>query len=138
MRLQVVCALAAAVFALSACTKKSETSAEVQRDVAKAQAEGQRDVADARADVQEANADADRDVAQAIGDHDQDGVAKAAHDANETADKGKSKIMLAQAEAAHKVAVEKCEALSGAPQKECKDDADKTLEHEKEAAKANQ
>ena len=138
MRLQVVCALAAAVFALSACNKKSETAAEVQRDVAKAQAEGQRDVADARADVQEANADADRHVAKAIGDHNQDDVAKAAHDANETADKGKAKIRLAQAEAAHKVAVEKCEALSGAPQKECKDDADKTLEHEKEAAKANQ
>jgi len=137
MRLQVVCALAAAVFALSACTKKAETSAEVQRDVSKAQAEGQRDVADAQADVKEANADADRDVAKAIADHDQDDVSKAAHDANETADKGKAKIMLAEAEAAHKVAVEKCEALSGAPQKECKDDADKTLEHEKEAAKAN-
>ena len=138
MQLKVICALAAAVLALSACTKKSETAAEVQRDVAKAQAEGQRDVADARADVQEANADADRDVAQAIGDHDQDAVAKAAHDANETADKGKSKIMIAQAEADHKVAVEKCEALSGPPQKECKDDADKTLEQKKDAAKSIQ
>ena len=137
MRLTVVCALAAAVFALSACNKH-ETEAEVQRDVAKAKAEGDRSVADARADVQEANADADRNVAKAIADHDESDVSKAAHDANETADKGKAKIMLAQAEAAHKVAVEKCEALSGAPQKECKDDADKTLEHEKEAAKANQ
>ena len=137
MRLTVVCALAAAVFALSACNKH-ETSAEVQRDVEKAKAEGQRDVADARADVKEANADADRDVAKAIADHDENDVSKAAHDANETADKGKAKIMIAQAEAAHKVAVEKCEALSGAPQKECKDDADKTLEHQKDAAKAEQ
>jgi hypothetical protein len=136
MQLKVICALAAAVFALSACNK-SETSAEVQRDVAKAQAEGQRDVADARADVKEANADADRKVANEITDHDADAVAKAAHDANETADKGKAKIMIAQAEAAHRVAVEKCEGLAGAPQKECKDDADKTLEQEKEAAEAN-
>lgn len=135
MRLQVVCALAAAVFALSACNKH-ETSAEVQRDVAKAKAEGERKVADARADAQEANADADKNVAEAIADHKEDKVSEAAHDANETADKGKQKIMIAQAEAAHKVAMEKCEALSGAPQKECKDDADKTLEHDKAAAKA--
>lgn len=136
MQLKVLCALIAAALAMSACNK-SETSAEVQRDVAKAQAEGQRDVADARADAKEATADADRNVAEAIADHKEDKVAEAAHDANETADKGKSKIMIAQAEAAHKVAVEKCEALSGAPQKECKDDADKTLEQEKEAAQAN-
>ena len=137
MQLKVLCALAAAVFALSACNKH-ENAAEVQRDVAKAQAEGQRDVADARADVKEANADADREVANAITDHDADAVAKTAHDANETADQGKSKIMIAQAEAAHKVAVEKCEALAGAQQRECKDSADKTLEQEKDAAKANQ
>jgi hypothetical protein len=136
MQLKVLCALAAAAFALSACNK-SETSAEVQQDVAKAQAEGQRDVADARADAKEASADADKDVADAIADHDADDVAKEAHDANETADKGKSKIMIAQAEADHKVAVEKCDALTGAPQKECKDDADKTLEQAKEAAKVN-
>jgi predicted lipid-binding transport protein (Tim44 family) len=136
MQLKVLCALAAAAFALSACNK-SETSAEVQQDVAKAQAEGQRDVADARADAKEASADADKNVADAIADHDADDVAKEAHDANETADKGKSKIMIAQAEADHKVAVEKCDALTGAPQKECKDDADKTLEQAKEAAKVN-
>jgi hypothetical protein len=136
MQLKVLCALAAAAIALSACNK-SETSAEVQQDVAKAQAEGQRDVADARADAKEASADADKNVADAIADHDADDVAKEAHDANETADKGKSKIMIAQAEADHKVAVEKCDALTGAPQKECKDDADKTLEQAKEAAKVN-
>lgn len=134
MHLKVVCALAAAALALTACTK-SETSAEVQHDVTKAQAEGQREVADARADAKEANADADKNVADAIADHDADDVAKQAHDANETADKGKSKIMIAQAEADHKVAVEKCEALKGAPQKECKDDADKTLDQAKESAK---
>jgi hypothetical protein len=136
MRLQVVCALAAATFALSACNK-SETSAEVQRDVSKAQAEGQRDVADARADAKEAQADADRKVANAITDHDADDVAKEAHDANETYDQGKQKIVIAQAEADHKVAVEKCDALEGSQQRHCKDDADKTLDQAKEAAKAN-
>jgi hypothetical protein len=135
MRVKVFCALAAAALALTACSK-SETPAEVQRDVAKAQAEGERDIADARADAKEASADADKQVADAIADHDDDKVADAAHDANEAADKGKAKIMLARAEADHKVAVAKCDALSGAPQKECRDDADKTLDQAKQAAKA--
>lgn len=136
MQLKALCALVAAAFALTACNK-SETPAEVQHDVATAQAEGQRDVADARSDAKEANADADKNVADAIADHDADDVGVQAHDANETADKGKSKIMIAQAEATHKVAVEKCEALTGASQKECKDDADATLDQVKEAAKTS-
>jgi hypothetical protein len=137
MQLKALCAVAAAAFLMTACTKKAETQAEVQHDVAKAAAEGQRDVADARADAQEANADADKQVADAIADHDDKDVAQQAHDANETADKGKSKIMLAQAEADHKVAVEKCEALTGPPQQECKDNADRALDQAKETAKAN-
>jgi hypothetical protein len=136
MYLKVLCALVAAAFALSACNK-SETPAEVQQDVAKAEAEGQRDVADASADAKEANAAADKNVADAIADHDAEDVAEQAHDANETADEGKAKIRIAQAEAAHKVAVEKCDALTGAQQKECKDDADETLDQAREAAKAN-
>ena len=137
MHLKAVCAVVAAAFLLTACNKKAETQAEVQRDVAKAQAEGQRDVADARADVQEANADADKQVADAIADHDEEDVAREAHDANETADKGKSKIMIAQAEADHKVAVEKCDALTGPAQRECKDNADRALDQARETAKAN-
>lgn len=136
MHLKALCALAAAAFALSACSK-SESPAEVQHDVATAQAEGQRDVADARSDAKEANADADKNVADAVADNDADKVADQAHDANEMADKGKSKIMIAQAEAAHNVAVQKCEALTQASQKECKDDADTTLDQAKEAAKTN-
>jgi nitrogen regulatory protein PII len=136
MHLKSLCALVAAAFALTACNK-SETPAEVQHDVATAQADGQRDVADARADAKEAQADADKNVADAVADNDGDDVAEEAHDANETADKGRSKIMIAQAEAAHKVTVEKCDALKGAAQEECKDDADKTLEQAKEAAKVN-
>jgi len=137
MHLKALCAVVAAAFLLTACNKKAETQAEVQRDVAKAQADGQRDVADARADAQEANADADKQVADAIADHDEKAVAQEAHDANETADKGKSKIMLAQAEADHKVAVEKCEALSGPAQKDCKDNADRALDDARQTAKAN-
>jgi hypothetical protein len=136
MHLKALCALVAAAFAMTACNK-SETPAEVQHDVATAQAEGERDVADARADAKEANADADQNVADAVVDHDDDAIAAQAHDANETADKGKSRIRIAQAEAAHKVAVEKCDALTGAAQKECKDDADETLDQAKEAAEAN-
>jgi hypothetical protein len=130
-------AVAIAAFLLAACNKKAETQAEVQHDVAKAAAEGQRDVADARADAQEANADADKQVADAIADRDEKDVARQAHDANETADEGKSKIMIAQAEADHKIAVEKCDALTGPAQKECQDNADRALEQAKETAKAN-
>jgi hypothetical protein len=137
MYLKSLCAVAAAALMLTACTKKAETPAEVQHDVAKAQAEGQRDVADARADAQDANADADKQVADAIVDHDDKDVAKQAHDANEKADEGTAKIRVAQAEADHNVAVEKCEALTGPAQKECKDNADRALDEAKEAAKAN-
>lgn len=136
MHLKVLCALAAAAFLLTACNK-SETPAEVARDVEKAKAEGQRDVADARADVQQANADADKQVADAIADHDDKDVAEQAHDANATFDKGNAKIVLAQAEADHKVAVEKCDALTGPEQKDCKDNADRALDQAKQAAKAN-
>jgi hypothetical protein len=139
MTLKALCALIAAAFALTACNK-SETPAEVQHDVATAEAQGQRDVADARADAKEANADADKDVAEAIADNDDNDdndVAEQARDANETADKGNEKIRIAQAEAAHRVSVEKCDALTGAAEEECKDDADKTLEQAKEAAEAN-
>ena len=136
MRLKALCALVIAAFVLTACNK-TETPAEVARDVEKAKAEGQREVADARADVQQANADADKQVADAIADHDDDDVAKQAHDANATFDQGNSKIVIAQAEADHKVAVEKCEALNGAAQKDCKDNADRALDEAKQAAKVN-
>src|SRR5262245_39202407 len=116
MQLKALCAIAVAAFVMAGCNK-AESPAEVARDVEKAKAEGQRDVADARADVQQANADADKQVADAISDHDQDDVAKQAHDANETFDEGKSKIVVAQAEADHKVAVQKCEGLEGSAQK---------------------
>jgi hypothetical protein len=137
MHLKALCAVAAAAFLLTACNKKAETPAEVQHDVAKAAAEGQRDVADARADVKEANADADKQVADAIAAHDEEDVASEAHDANATADKGKEKIIIAQAEADHRVAVQKCEALTGPAQKECKDNADQALDQAKETAKAH-
>jgi hypothetical protein len=136
MQLKALYALAAAAFVLTACNK-AETPAEVARDVEKAKAEGQREVADARADVQQANADADKQVADAIAGHDDDDVADQAHDANATFDKGKSKIVLAQAEADHKVAVQKCDALTGPEQKGCKDSADRALDEAKQAAKVN-
>lgn len=135
MQLKALCALVAAALALSACNK-SEAPAEVQHDVATAQAEGQRDVADARADAKEDNADADKNVADAIADNDSADVGDQARDANETAAKGDSKVRIAQAEAAHKVATEKCESLSGASQKDCKDRADAELDQAKQAAKA--
>jgi porphobilinogen synthase len=89
-----------------------------------------------RADAKENNADADKNVADAIADNDGDDIVDQARDANEAAAKGDSNVRIAQAEAAHKVANEKCEALSGASQKECKDRADAALDQAKQAAKA--
>ena len=55
-------------------------------------------------------------------------VADASQEASQTAATGEFKVAVAQAEANHKVAAEKCEALSGAAQQDCKDRADNDLE----------
>ena len=56
-------------------------------------------------------ADAQKDVADAQADHDADDVADQAQQASETGAKGDYKVAVAQAEATHKVATEKCEAM---------------------------
>jgi len=119
--------IAATGLALGGCNK-AETPAEVQQDVAKAQAEGNRDVADVRADAQKDSIDAGADVTKAAADHNVNDVIDQAHEADKVAAKGDARIQLAQAEAAHKVAIEKCEAISGEAQKECKDRADAGLD----------
>ena len=125
--------IAAAGLALVGCNK-AESPAEVQHDVTTAQAEGQKDVADARANATENDADASKDVADAVADNDSKDVADQSKDAAQTATKGDYKITVAQAEASHKVASEKCEALSGSAQKDCKTRADNELEHARRQA----
>jgi hypothetical protein len=95
---------------------REESRAETRQDVAKAQAEGRKDVAEERRDAAEERSDAQRNM-----------NASGAEGQQETAE-GNREIALAKAEADHKVAVERCEALSGTARSNCKDDAGAALE----------
>jgi len=132
MKVNVFWLMAATALAIAGCNK-AESPADVRHDVADAQAEAQRDVADARADAQQDMADARQDVEQAranddagdmSGDMSRGDVADQAQQANEEAAQGEYRVAVAQAEAAHKVATEKCDAMSGAAQEDCKQRAD--------------
>ena len=126
-------AIAMTGLALSGCNK-AENANEVRQDVAKAAAEGNRDVADARAEAQKDAIDAQTDVTKAVADHNVADAIDEAHEADKVAMKGDAKVQIAQAEATHKVAVEKCEAMSGDMQKQCKDSADADLKAAREFA----
>jgi hypothetical protein len=133
MKLNVLCLVAAAGLALAGCNK-AEAPAEVQHDVADARAEAQRDMADAQADAREDMADAQKDVADAAAKGDNAELADASQDASQTQTQNEFKVAVARAEANHKVAVEKCESLSGELQRDCKDRADAELETAKRQA----
>lgn len=119
--------------ALCGCNK-AESPSDVRHDVAEATAEGNADVADARAEAQKDAIDAQTDVAKAVADHQVADAIDEAHEADQVAAKGDAKIQLAQAEAAHKVEIEKCEALAGDARRHCKDSADANLDAAKEHA----
>jgi len=63
-------------------------------------------------------------------------VADQTQQAGETAAKGDYKVALAQAEATRKVEKQKCEAMSGSAQSECKQRADDEYERAKKDAEA--
>lgn len=104
-------ALAAALLLMTGCNR-AESPREVSRDVAEAQQEGAEKVAEARADAARDRMDAGQPF-------------------NETPAENQYEIMLAQAEADHKVAIESCEILAGDAQRTCKADADAQLEASK-------
>ena len=111
-----ITALAAALFLLGGCNR-AESPGEVAHDTQKAQQEGQEDVAKAE---QDAASD------QMAANQGMPGV--------ETPSENNYEIQVARAEADHKVAVERCEALSGDEQKACKDAADAQLDTSKAEA----
>jgi hypothetical protein len=119
--------------ALCACNK-AESPADVRHDVAEATAEGNRDVAEARAEAQKDSIDAETDVTKAVADHQVADALNKSHEADQVAAKGDAKIQLAQAEAAHKVEIEKCEAFTGDARQHCKESADANLDAAKEHA----
>jgi hypothetical protein len=124
MKMTVVwAAAAAAMLGVSGCNK-AESPAKVDSDVAKA-ADTAADK-DVKADQKEAKAEAsaNADVAK----EQEKADAKTADAAADTA--------VTQAEGDNKVALEKCEALSGDAQKSCKDEANAALDEAKARAKA--
>ena len=115
--------VALAIAAASGCNNAKSPDA-VANDVAAAQAKRASEVADAK---QDAAKDANKAEAKA---DDKSG------DLNNTTAKGAYDVAIAQADGDHKVAVQKCEAMSGDAQKSCKDQADAKYDLAKANAKA--
>ena len=96
----------------------------VANDVASAQAKRASEVADAKQDAAK-----DGNKAEAK-------VDDKTNDLDNTNAKGAYDVAMAQADGDHKVATQKCEALSGDAQKACKDQADAKYDLAKANAKA--
>ena len=111
------------VAVVSGCNNAKSPDA-VATDVASAQQKRAAEVADAKKDAAKEAAKADAKV----GDK--------ANDLNTTTAKGAYDVAMAQADGDHKVALQKCEALSGDAQKACKDQADAKYDLAKANAKS--
>jgi hypothetical protein len=96
----------------------------VSKDVANAQEKRASEVAEAK---QDAAKDENKAAAK---------VDDKANDLNNANAKGAYDVAMAQADGDHKVAIQKCEALSGDTQKACKDQADAKYDLAKANAKA--
>ena len=124
MKLTISCALMiSALLTLSACNK-AKSPEDVQADVAKAQSSALEENAKADQKVKEVEAAATKDRADAlakVADKNVDVVADSA---------------VTEAEGETKIALAKCEALSGDAQKSCKDEANAHLDAVKAKAKA--
>jgi hypothetical protein len=112
-----------AIAAASGCNNAKSPDA-VAKDVAEAQAKRASEVANAQHD-------AAKDSDKAEGKVDDKTV-----DLNNVNAKGAYDVAMAQADGDHKVALEKCDALSGDSQKACKDQADAKYDLSKANAKA--
>jgi hypothetical protein len=114
-----------AVAALSGCNNAKSPDA-VANDVAAAQAKRAAKVADAKQDAAK-----DENKAEAK-------VDDKTNDLNNVNAKGGYDVAMAQADGDHKVALQKCEVVSGDAQKACKDQADAKYDLAKANAKAMQ
>lgn len=108
---------------LSGCNNAKSPDA-VANDVASAQHKRASEVADAKKDAEK---DANK-VAAKVDDK--------TNELNNTNAKGAYDVAMAQADGDHKVAVQKCEAMSGDAQKACKDQADAKYDLAKANAKS--
>ena len=85
------------------------------------------------------NAKPPAEVQQNVADAQQDAnkkVASESADANKDASKNAYDVAMAKADGDHKVATEKCEAMSGKDQKACKDQADAAYKMDQANAEA--
>ena len=122
-RLTPSCVALLAITVASGCNNAKSPDA-VAKDVAEAQAKRASEVANAR---QEATKDSDKAEAK---------VDDKTNDLNSANAKGAYDVAMAQADGDHKVALQKCDALSGDSQKACKDQADAKYDLSKANAKA--
>lgn len=117
-------AVAAIALLLASAGCARESAAKTEADVTKAEAAGAQDVAAVRNDATDTMADARMELTNK-----QDEVARKAADTNRT-------MVIAEAEAAHKVAIERCESQTGDARTDCKKHADVELADAKAAADA--
>jgi hypothetical protein len=122
-KLVISCVALLALAAVSGCNNAKSPDA-VANDVAAAQAKRASEVADAKQDAAK-----DANKAETKVDD------KTVDLANANA-KGAYDVAMAQADGDHKVALQKCDALSGDSQKACKDQADAKYDLAKANAKA--
>ena len=133
MNTKMLMMILASGLALAGC-EEARSPAEVRQDVAESRAEGYGDVADARAAALKDSVDAETDVTKAVANHDVNEAIGEAREADQVAAEGAEKVRLAQAEADHDVAIQKCAALDGDARKQCRDQANAALEREKDHA----
>lgn len=112
-----------AVAMVSGCNDAKSPDA-VANDVAAAQAKRASEVADAKQDAAKETNQAEARVDDKT------------NDLNNASAKGAYDVAMAQADGDHKVASQKCEAMSGDSQKACKDQADAKYDLAKANAKA--
>jgi hypothetical protein len=122
-KLMISLAALLAIGGMSGCNNAKSPDA-VAKDVAAAQAKRASEVADA-----EQSAAKDSSKAEAK-------VDDKTNDLNNANAKGAYDVAMAQADGNHKVALQKCDALSGDSQKACKDQADAKYDLAKANAKA--
>jgi len=106
--------LAVILLLMTGCNR-AEPPSEVREDVAEARQEGAADVAEKQADLAQDQADAGQMI-------------------NESTAENRYELLVAQADADRKVALEQCEALSGSAQQACKESADAQYELSKAEA----
>lgn len=125
-----------AITALAAC---QETPQETTQDVGKAAQEAQEESGEKRQEAVKEISEEEADVAeeQAKAGESMEGSAEAQADAAKVRAEEEYEVAVTEAEGRHKVAKEKCDAMSGADQKDaCQKQADATLERQKALATA--